>query len=198
MRDQRLCLTSEELKAVELALHSFVINTCENPEKATDAQMEAMPHAAGDNGESVLLNDMPDFDPAFALSEEEEARWAGVMALRDDVNKALELARAEQGVKKNQDADLTLTFTEEAWKAFESLRMDEAELAAICIVSAVTVAQGQGEGYQGEFFEGMTVKVSPAAGEKCPRCWNHDVRIGTAGHHAELCDRCAHVLESEQ
>lgn len=46
MRDQRLCLTSEELKAVELALHSFVINTCENPEKATDAQMEAMPHAA--------------------------------------------------------------------------------------------------------------------------------------------------------
>ena len=46
MRDQRLCLTSEELKAVELALQSFVINTCENPEKATDAQMEAMPHAA--------------------------------------------------------------------------------------------------------------------------------------------------------
>ena len=164
----------------------------------SDEIWEAMPHAAGDNGESVLLNDMPDFDPAFALSEEEEARWAGVMALRDDVNKALELARAEQGVKKNQDADLTLTFTEEAWKAFESLRMDEAELAAICIVSAVTVAQGQGEGYQGEFFEGMTVKVSPAAGEKCPRCWNHDVHIGTAGHHAELCDRCAHVLESEQ
>ena len=164
----------------------------------SDEIWEAMPHAAGDNGESVLLNDMPDFDPAFALSEEEEARWAGVMALRDDVNKALELARTEQGVKKNQDADLTLTFTEEAWKAFESLRMDEAELAAICIVSAVTVAQGQGEGYQGEFFEGMTVKVSPAAGEKCPRCWNHDVHIGTAGHHAELCDRCAHVLESEQ
>ena len=164
----------------------------------SDEIWEAMPHAAGDNGESVLLNDMPDFDPAFALSEEEEARWAGVMALRDDVNKALELARTEQGVKKNQDADLTLTFTEEAWKAFESLRMDEAELAAICIVSAVRVAQGQGEGYQGEFFEGMTVKVSPAAGEKCPRCWNHDVHIGTAGHHAELCDRCAHVLESEQ
>lgn len=46
MRDQRLCLTADELKAVELALHSFVINTCENPEQATDAQMEAMPHAA--------------------------------------------------------------------------------------------------------------------------------------------------------
>lgn len=43
MRDQRLYLTSEELKAVELALYSFVINTCENPEKATDAQMETSP-----------------------------------------------------------------------------------------------------------------------------------------------------------
>jgi len=160
----------------------------------SDEIWAAMPHAKTDNAESVLMNDMPDFDPAFALSEDEEARWAKVMALRDDVNKALELARSEQGVKKNQDADLTLTFTAEGWKEFETLRMDEDDLAAICIVSAVTVAQGEGEGYKGEFFDGLTVKVSPAAGEKCPRCWNHDKHIGTPGHHAELCDRCAHVV----
>ncbi len=163
----------------------------------SDEIWAAMPHAKEDNAESVLLNDMPGFDPALALSGEEEAKWAKVMALRDDVNKALELARADQGVKKNQDADLALTFTAEGWKEFEALHMDEADIAAICIVSAVTVAQGQGEGYQGEFFEGLTVKVSPAAGEKCPRCWNHDAHIGTEGHHAELCGRCAHVVETE-
>ena len=163
----------------------------------SDEIWAAMPHAKADNAESVLMNDMPDFDPAFALSDEEEAKWAKVMALRDDVNKALELSRAEGGVKKNQDADLTLTFTPEGWKEFEALHMDEADLAAICIVSAVTLAQGEGEGCKGEFFEGLTVKVSPAAGEKCPRCWNHDVRIGTPGHHAELCDRCAAVVKAE-
>ncbi|MCI9403542.1 MAG: isoleucine--tRNA ligase [Oscillospiraceae bacterium] len=163
----------------------------------SDEIWAAMPHGKADNAESVLMNDMPDADPAFALSEAEEARWAKVMALRDDVNKALELARSEQSVKKNQDADLTLTFTPEAWKEFEGLRMDESDLAAICIVSAVTVAQGESEGYKGEEFEGLTVKVAPAAGEKCPRCWNHDVRIGTEGHHGELCDRCARVVAAE-
>ena len=163
----------------------------------SDEIWAAMPHAKADNAESVLMNDMPDFDPTFALSDEQEARWAKVMALRDDVNKALELARAEQGVKKNQDADLALAFTAEGWKEFESLRMDEQDIAAICIVSAVTVAQGEGEGYRGEFFEGLTVKVSPAAGEKCPRCWNHSAAIGAPGHHAELCDRCASVVKAE-
>ncbi len=162
-----------------------------------DEIWDAMPHPKTDNALSVLLNDMPDYDPAQALSAEEEARWGKVIALRDDVNKALELARNEQGVKKNQDADLTLSFTNEAWKEFETLRMDEADLATICIVSAVTLEQGAGEGYKGEFFEGLAVKVSPAAGEKCPRCWNHDVRIGVPGHHAELCDRCARVVAVE-
>ena len=154
----------------------------------------AMPHSAADNGESVLFNDIPDYDPALALSEAQADKWVKVMALRDDVNKALELARGEQGIKKSQDADLTLSFTGEAWNAFQATGLNEDELAALCIVSAVTAAEGEGEGYKGEEFDGLTVKVAPAAGCKCPRCWNHSVKIGTAGHHAELCDRCAKVL----
>ena len=162
----------------------------------SDEIWAAMPHAAGDNAESVVLNDMPAYDSALALSEAEEDKWAKVIALRDDVNKALELARTEQGIKKNQDADLTLTFTADGWKTFQAMALTEAELATLCIVSAVKVAEGAGEGFQGESFEGLTVKVDPAAGAKCPRCWNHDVHIGTDGHHAELCDRCAHVVEN--
>ena len=154
----------------------------------------AMPHAAGDDAECVLYNDIPAYDPALALDEAQADKWARVIALRDDVNKALELARSEQGIKKNQDADLALTFSGESWAAFRAMALDEADLAAICIVSGVTAAEGEGEGYRGEEFEGLTVKVSPAAGPKCPRCWNHDARIGTPGHHAELCDRCARVL----
>ena len=49
----------------------------------------AMPHAKGDNAESVLLNDMPDFDPAAALSEQEEARWTELLNVRDIVLKSL-------------------------------------------------------------------------------------------------------------
>ena len=154
----------------------------------------AMPHADSDDAECVLFNDIPDWSAELALSEAEADKWAKVIALRDDVNKALEIARGEQGIKKNQDADLALTFTADAWKTFEAMGLTDAELATICIVSAVTAAEGEGEGYKGEEFEGLTVKVNPAAGEKCPRCWNHDVTIGAEGGHAELCARCAAVL----
>ena len=93
---------------------------------------------------------------------------------------ALEDAR-EQGIKKNQDAEIALTLD-------SPLDFSEDELATLFIVSKVTVAQGQDTA--------VSVKLSEAP--KCPRCWNHDERIGTDGHHEELCDRCAHVLESEQ
>ncbi len=154
----------------------------------------AMPHADKDDAECVLFNDIPDWSAELALSEEQADKWNKVIALRDDVNKALELARSEQGIKKNQDADLALTFTADAWKSFSAMGLSNTDLATICIVSAVTTAEGEGEGYKGEEFEGLTVKVFPAAGEKCPRCWNHDVTIGTEGHHGELCARCAAVL----
>ncbi len=159
-----------------------------------DEIWQAMPHRHGDDERNVVLNQMNQPFADYALSEKDMDKWEKIIALRDDVNKALELARTEQGIKKNQDADLTLLFTPAAWEDFSAMGITEDQLAAICIVSAVTVEPGDGEGYQGEEFDGLTVRVSPAAGCKCPRCWNHDKRIGVPGHHEELCDRCAAVL----
>lgn len=157
----------------------------------------AMPHAAADNAESVVLNDMPRWEASRTLSEAQCDKWEKLLALRNDVNKALELARAEQGIKKNQDADLVLTFTPAAWETFRAMALDDADLASLCIVSAVSAAQGTPAGYEGREFEGLSIQVRPAAGAKCPRCWNHDVHIGADGRHAELCGRCAHVVETE-
>ncbi len=159
----------------------------------------AMPHSHDDDGEHVLFNDIPDYDPALALGEEDALRWDQALALRDEVNKALEIARGEQGVKKNQDADVTVylpgaLFSD--WKKGDFLKgFDEADLAALCIVSDLVMTQGKGEGCAcGDAFKGAVIRIAPAAGPKCPRCWNHDAHIGTGGHHGELCDRCAHVL----
>ena len=154
----------------------------------------AMPHADSDDTECVLFNDIPAVNPAYAMSEAEDEKWNRIIALRDDVNKALEIARSEQGIKKSTDAALSLSFTAAAFEQFQAMNLTEADLATLCIVSQVTAAQGEGQGYQGEEFEGLTVAVSLAAGEKCPRCWNHDTSIGTDHGHAELCARCAAVL----
>ena len=66
-----------------------------------------MPHGSDADARNVMLNDMPTVEEAWKLSEAESVRWANLMALRDDVNKALELARAEKIVGKPLDAKVT-------------------------------------------------------------------------------------------
>ena len=86
----------------------------------------------------------------------------------------------------------TLCFNDEAWERFQSLKDHHFE--ALFIVSHVDVVQGAGEGYQGESFPGLTVRVELDESPKCPRCWNHSEHIGADGHHNQLCDRCAAVV----
>ena len=151
----------------------------------------AMPHKAGDDPECVLFNDIPDYDPALALGEAEAARWTELLEVRDIVLKTLEEAR-EQGIKKNQDAEVTLTLDKETfglWKNGGFLSdFDEADLSALFIVSKVTVVERDND------LPGITAAVALSTAPKCPRCWNHDDHIGAPGHHAELCARCARVL----
>ena len=155
-----------------------------------------MPHRAGDDPECVLFNDIPDYDPALALGEKDAARWEKVIKLRDDVNKALENARNEDVVKKNQDAKVILEADPMAQEDFSDFAPEE--LAALFITSQVEVVHTEScassLGAMSTQFMDLDVRIEAAEGSKCPRCWNHDTHIGASGHHAELCDRCAKVL----
>ena len=156
----------------------------------------AMPHADRDDAECVLFNDIPAWSAELALSEEQADKWNRVIALRDDVNKALELARTEQGIKKNQDAEVILEACPLAEADFSDFTAEE--LAALFITSKVEVvhtdAACSSEGSYSSQTPGLDIRIQASTAPKCPRCWNHDVTIGTAGHHAELCQRCAAVL----
>ena len=65
-------------------------------------------------------------------------------------------------------------------------------LAEICIVSQVDWAQPEegAEVAQGVNFADLTIGVSEAKGEKCPRCWMHSLDANAEG----LCPRCAGVV----
>ena len=151
----------------------------------------AMPHSAADDPSCVLLGDIPDYDESLTLSDEEKAEWDAVIALRTDVNKALELSRAQKIVGKPLDAEITLYLSQEGRKAFDA--MGEKDLAPICIVSKVTVVDGEGEGLPGESFPGVTVAVAPSQAPKCSRCWTHSEDVDP---ETELCPRCAAVLKN--
>ncbi len=152
----------------------------------------AMPHTAADDAESVLFNEIPPVCEAYRLDAEKAEYWAQILNLKADVNKALEETRANKTVKKSTDAKLTLYFNDEAWERFQSLKDHHFE--ALFIVSEVALVHGEGSGFVGEAFPGLTVKVELDEAPKCPRCWNHHPSIGTADGHEELCPRCAAVV----
>ena len=158
---------------------------------------KAMPHDSSADPESVLFNEIPQVNPAWKFDEETQAYWDKVLALKADVNKALELVRADKTVTKAQDATVTLYLNEEGQAAFRG-RLEKHHLEALFIVSKVNVVFGEGEGVPGEQFPGLTVKAEPNTAPKCPRCWNHDEGIGQDADHPALCPRCARVMHMLQ
>ena len=158
----------------------------------SDEIWAAMPHTASDNGESVLLNDMPDASPALALDESAAGRWDKLISLRDAVNKALENARKAGVLKKNQDAEIRLWVSEE-----DAAFLKDVDLATLCIVSKVEVLTGDGEGETAEdCLVSATIAVTLSDAPKCVRCWNHNGHVGEDHDHAELCPRCAAVVRA--
>ena len=142
----------------------------------------AMPHGKAVDAESVLFNEMPGYDEALVLDEKMAEKWARLNVLRDAVNKAIEESRKAGGVKKNQDAEVTV-----AVSAADAELLKSVDFAALCIVSKVNVA----------VKDVAEAEISVAASEsaKCVRCWNHDEHVGGDAEHPELCPRCVAVVK---
>ena len=156
----------------------------------------AMPHTAGDDARNVCLNDMPVRHPEYALTEEEEAFWAESLRLRADVNKALELARADKIVGKPLDAAVRIHVGESAAPAVERLKGQHFE--AFFIVSEVDfTTEPAADGYEGQEFPGVTVSVRPSELPRCARCWTHSASVGADSAEPELCARCAAVVAAQ-
>ncbi len=153
-----------------------------------DEIWQAMPHRDGDDGRNILLNQMPTDFSAYCLDENAMAKWDAVVKLRQDVNAVLENARADKRIGKALEARVTLKTEDAAIKA----ACEGLDLAEICIVSACDWADTEegAEVAQGVNFPALTIGVSEAGGEKCPRCWMHSMNANAEG----LCPRCAAVI----
>jgi len=177
----------------------------------------AMPHHSGAERGSVLFNPIPEPVKERALTPEREEKWDKLLRLRADVNKALELARAEKIIGKPLDAEVTLCFDGSVGSAFDEDAIQS--LATLFIVSGVEIAKsgesaadsvsgescadaasdaGRAVGYEGTEFPGVTIAVKASETPKCARCWTHDKDVGNSAEHPELCPRCITVLASER
>ena len=148
-----------------------------------------LPHGEHDDARSVLFNDMPKGgavrDKAFM------ERWERIHALRNDVQKALEAARAQKVIGGSLDAQVTLHCKGELLAFVQEIRE---WLPSVLIVSKVDIT-GEGEGDAAGETEGLRVSVAHAQGGKCSRCWTYSETVGQLPGHAELCARCAAIIE---
>jgi len=133
-----------------------------------------LPEASGERDERVREN------------------WERLFEIRDDVLQSLEAARVAKQIGSALDARLEISA---AGESYDLLASYQEELRYIFIVSQVELKRS------GEGASGVVVKVLPATGKKCERCWNYSTRVGESIGYPEVCERCVTALaeiETEQ
>jgi len=153
---------------------------------------------AGEEREaSVHLTALPEEHPAWR-DDALAAKWGRMRAVRGEVTKALESARAAKLIGHPLDAAVTLSARD---AIHELLTEYHSELDRIFIVSKVIrVPEGNAlpNAYQSEEVEGLQIAVARAEGDKCERCWVHDPSVGEDQAHPTVCARCrGHLAEIE-
>ncbi|ERT13652.1 isoleucine--tRNA ligase [Photorhabdus temperata] len=132
------------------------------------------------------------YDGLFDLAAGEQmndAFWADLLAVRGEVNKVLEQARADKHIRSSLEAAVTLYANNELADKLNSLGD---ELRFVLLTSQVSVAayeQAGGDAQQSE-IDSLKITFRKADGEKCPRCWHYAKDVGLVAEHAELCGRC--------
>ena len=149
-----------------------------------------MPHRKSDETESVLFNSMPE-KIDINVTEDFVHMWDEISNIREDVKKALEIARKNKVIGSSLEAEVTLYCS---GSLFDFVSSIEKNLKEVFIVSQVNVKNvGQGE-YLGEKVNELSISISHADGKKCERCWSFSDTVGKNSTKENICSRCAAIL----
>ncbi|MDA8621012.1 isoleucine--tRNA ligase [Psychrosphaera sp.] len=120
--------------------------------------------------------------------------WSQVLAVKEQVNRALEIAKKDKLVGASLAADVTLYVSDEIKDVLLTL---EDELRFVLITSTVSIAplaEKTGDAFDSE-VDGLFVSVAASSAEKCERCWHHVESVGQIEEHKDLCGRCIENVE---
>jgi len=172
---------------------------------------EIYSHVPGRTGSSVHLLTLAEPDPRF-VDADLEARWSGLMQVRDQALKVLETMRQAGAIGAPLEARLSLGVVgSEHRSVTDALNHYRAGLKDLFIVSEVSLlADGEvarfkagangddafnGDGRFGRIGAQPPVVVvgERAPGLKCQRCWCYY----DDGGHSDLCVRCRALVAAE-
>jgi len=154
---------------------------------------QSLKQRAIDLEDSVFLASFPEVDAQY-YDQKLEEKWDALFLLRSEVNKALEIKRAEKFLGNSLEAKIVLYLPDK----YKMLVSENREfLPTFFIVSAAELADmGFDDSYKSTEIEGLEVSVERAIGSKCQRCWNWSEAVGTFTDAPDICDRCHKVISS--
>jgi isoleucyl-tRNA synthetase len=145
-------------------------------DRAESVHLALFPSSADFLGEGTAVDD-----------PQQKQDWTALLAIRDEVLKALDTARNEKLIGKPLEAQVIISAADPAYSLL--LRYQE-QLRYLFIVSAVTLRQAAGNG-----TGAVHVEVKKADGAKCERCWNYSTHVGEDKEYPTVCERCSAVLK---
>ncbi|HKM69999.1 MAG TPA: class I tRNA ligase family protein, partial [Stellaceae bacterium] len=142
-------------------------------------------------GRSIHLELFPEVPSAWRDQPLGE-RWQVLRDLRRVVTGALELERGAKRLGSSLQAAVELFVPERLADLVRNV-----DLAELCIASAGTVRTGPvpADAYTLPEVADVGARVSAAPGDRCERCWRVLPEVGQVPGHADLCRRCATVVD---
>jgi isoleucyl-tRNA synthetase len=152
-------------------------------------------HRAQNFEKSVFLSSFPEIDERY-YDHELEKKWDDLFLLRSEVNKALEIKRAERFLGNSLEAKIILRLPA---RYKDLISENKNFLPSFFIVSSVELTDGAIENsLKSTEPEGLEISVERAPGTKCQRCWNWSEAVGTFTEAPDICDRCYRVIFSKE
>lgn len=132
------------------------------------------------------------YDGLFGLNAQESMNddyWAVLLAVRGEVNKVLEQARADKLIGGSLEAAVTL-YADDALAAQLNSLGNELRFVLLTSQADVKPLSAAPESAVNSELAGLRIGFGKAEGSKCPRCWHYATDIGQDSEHPELCGRC--------
>ena len=147
--------------------------------------------------EYVQLAEFPEVE-TFANQEELLDMWKAFMDFRDDVLKALEVARNEKLIGKSMEAKVTVYPNEQVRALLTALNVKLPQLLIISPDFFTVSEEGPASAPEAaQKFEDVAILVERAEGHVCDRCRQVKAKLSDHEHLEHVCEHCAEVIESE-
>jgi isoleucyl-tRNA synthetase len=144
------------------------------------------------NAGSVHLSSLPTANEAWK-DERLAENWKQLLEVRGEVTKSIEDARVKKIVGHSLDAVVTLYANDDL---YDRLHPYADDLRSIFIVSKTHLIKGEKPdgSFECQDVPGLAIRVDSAEGDKCERCWVHDISVGSDSERPTICSRCQDSL----